>query len=237
MGYLTPQTTPGSVVCRALFIPNGEEYLAVVRGALQELTFAYNWEKFGALSPQEAASSFVDMFDRFCLSQGMCRMIGEVILYAGSATPNPNWLPCDGAEVAQADYPDLYAVIGSIYGAAAAGNFKLPDMRGRSAAGVGQGSGLSDVTIGEAYGEENHVLTVAELASHSHTDTGHQHTTGNSITGAAVMPGEGPVLIPNPIPALTGSASANLTNTGSGNGHNTIGPRLGMTYLIVAKDG
>lgn len=195
----------------------------MVRGALQELTFPNSWTKYGALSQADSAALFVDMFDAFCFGEGPCRMIGELIAYAGDTSPKPEWLICDGSEVAQADYPDLYAVISDLYGAASAGAFRLPDFRGRSPSGAGTGTGLSAVTVGEMYGQENHVLTVAEMPAHT-------HSTGNSLTGAAVMPGEGPVLVPNPLPATTGS-------TGGDGGHNTIGPRLGITYLIVAKDG
>jgi microcystin-dependent protein len=237
VGYLTPDIVPEQVICRGLFIPDNEAYLAIVRGALQTLTFAENWDKFGALTQQEAADAFVDMFDRFCLQKDTCRMIGEIIAFAGSESPKINWLVCDGSEVLIATYPDLYIVIGDAYGAASADHFKLPDFRGRALAGNGAGTGLSPVTVGQKYGEEKHELTVGELAAHSHTDAGHAHTTGNSITIAAVVPGEGPVLAPNPIPALTGSASANLTNTGSGTPHNTVGPRVGILYLVVARDG
>jgi microcystin-dependent protein len=236
MGYLTPDTAPGNVQCRALFVPDSEEFLAIVRGALQELTFAHNWTKFGALTPDQAAASFVDMFDAFCLEKAACRMIGEIVTYAGSTSPNSNWLVCDGSEVAQADYPDLYNVIGDTYGAASADHFKLPDLCGRAPAGVGTGSSLSPVTLGQQYGEEKHTLTVSEMPSHSHSDAGHMHTVGNSFTFLALT-GEEPVLMPNPIPAWTGSASANIRATGGGSSHNTVGPRLGLTFLIVAKDG
>ena len=67
-------------------------------------------------------------------------------------------------------------------------------------------------------------------------DTGHVHSIGNSLIFLALT-GEEPVLMPNPIPAVTGSGNAAITNTGSGDPHNTIGPRLGITFLIVAKDG
>lgn len=164
-------------------------------------------------------------------------MIGEVIAYAGTVSPRSNWLLCNGAEVSQTAYPDLYAVIGNTYGEASVGNFLLPDLRGRSLAGAGLGPGLDPVDVGLLYGEQAHTLSTDEIPAHNHVDTGHQHTTGNSVTGAAVMPGEGPVLIPNPIPALTGSASANISNTGGGAAHNTVGPRLGITYLIVAAEG
>lgn len=237
MGYLTPNVAPASVVCRALFIPDDEAYLAIMRGALQTLTFPENWDKFGALSPEEAANMFMDTFNRFCLEKDTCRMIGEIVAYAGAVSPKVNWLACDGSEVLIASYPDLYIVIGDTYGSASADHFRLPDLRGRSLAGSGTGEGLNTVSVGQKYGEQDHKLTAAEIPAHNHSDTGHAHSTGNSLTSAAVMPGEGPVLVPNPIPASTGSGSANISNTGGDGSHNTVGPRVGITYLIVAKDG
>lgn len=228
MGYLTPDVTPDNSVCRALFIPNDEQYLAIVRGALQELTFASNWDKFGTLTREQAAQNFVDMFDKFCLNEGgVCRVIGEIIAYAGSTSPDSRWLVCDGSEVLQSTYPDLYTVVGNTYGSATSGYFRLPDLRGRAISGVGTGTGLSAVTLGQAYGEENHILTVGELAAH-------HHAYDPVVVGDLDVESFG---IPQPnaaqiIPLIT----ENTYDTGDNDPHNTIGPRLGINYLIVAKD-
>jgi hypothetical protein len=45
------------------------------------------------------------------------------------------FLLCDGSEVSQATYSALYGVIGSTWGTASAGNFKLPDSRGKTLMG------------------------------------------------------------------------------------------------------
>lgn len=227
MGYLTPDITPANSTCRALFIPDDEQYLAIVRGALQELTFPYNWVKQGALTPDQAANNFMDMFDRFCFNEGTCRVIGEIIPYAGSSSPKPEWLVCDGSVVSQSDYPDLFAVIGSAYGSASSGNFKLPDFRGRSPSGVGIGSGLSPVTLGQAYGEENHTLTEAEMPAHV-------HSYDPVIIGDLDTEAGG---IPQPNAAqIVPLAAENTYSAGGGNPHNNIPPRLGINFLIVAKE-
>lgn len=227
MGYLTPDTSPASVTCRALFIPDHEQYLAIVRGALQELTFSYNWTNFGSLTPDQAAAMFVPMFDKFCFSEGQCRLIGEIVAYAGSSSPDIRWLFCDGSEVLIADYPDLYTIISDTYGVASADNFRLPDLRGRSISGIGTGTGLTSVTLGLEYGEENHVLTVGELATH-------HHAYDPVVVGDLDLESPG---VPQPnaaqiVPLIT----ENTYDTGNNEGHNTIGPRLGINYLIVAKD-
>lgn len=227
MGYLTPDITPGNAVCRVLFIPDDEQYLAIVRGALQELTFPHNWVKFGMLTPDIAAQNFVDMFDKFCFNVGNCRMIGEIVAYAGNSSPTDKWLICDGGEYDAVDYPDLYAVIGVIYGSSGSGLFNVPDLRGRALSGTGAGTGLSGVALAQQYGEESHSLTVAELPAHN-------HAYDPVVVGDLDVEGVG---VPQPnaaqiIPAVT----ENTYDTGSNTAHNTIGPRLGATYLIVARD-
>jgi len=72
MGYLTPDENPTESTCRVLFIPDNEQFIAIVRGALQELTYPENWFQFGELTPEEAAAAFVPMFDAFCFDEGSC---------------------------------------------------------------------------------------------------------------------------------------------------------------------
>jgi microcystin-dependent protein len=52
--------------------------------------------------------------------------VGTIIMRASTTIPD-GWLLCDGRPVAQADYPALYAHLGSTYGATAP-NFNLPPL-------------------------------------------------------------------------------------------------------------
>lgn len=61
MPYLTPDTAPGTTKCRVLIIPDDKEWLALVTGALSELTHAYNFEQFGTATPEQTAQAFRDM--------------------------------------------------------------------------------------------------------------------------------------------------------------------------------
>lgn len=222
MGYLTLNEAPDTATCRALFVPNSPEALAIVRGALQELIFPYNWDKFGTLTPEQSAAVFIDMFDKFSFNQGACRMIGEIIAYAGAESPNPNWLVCDGSLISELDYPDLFNVIGDDYGSAGM-LFRLPDLRGRSIAGVGNaGGGIPAVSLAQAYGEASVTLTVDEMPAHTHGVDGH--------FPAPTLIGEVPASTDGVIASVSGSA-------GGGQAHNNLPPRLGINYLIVARDG
>jgi len=220
MAYLTADEVPTETVCRALFIPNNREFLANVRGALQELTFPYNFVSEGGIAPEDMAAAYEPMFNAFCFNEGVCRVIGEIICYAGTTSPDPNWLPCDGSSLLRVDYPDLFDVIGTVYGAADGTHFSVPDLRGRVSVGSGTGPGLSARAVGDNFGEEEHILTVGELAAHV-------HDTGNSAILGTSAPPPFDALGPNPFPAVTGS-------TGSDDPHNNMQPSLVINYLIVA---
>jgi microcystin-dependent protein len=65
---------------------------------------------------------------------------GAILAYGGTGAP-AGWLPCDGASCLRADYPELFAAIGTAFGAADGTHFNLPDLRGRFLRGVDGGSG------------------------------------------------------------------------------------------------
>ena len=73
--------------------------------------------------------------------QGQINPTGAVIAFAGSSIPT-GYLLCDGAEISQTTYADLYTAIGTTYSsgrsAPSSGNFYLPDLRCTFISGVGQ---------------------------------------------------------------------------------------------------
>lgn len=92
--------------------------------------------------------------------------VGTVISYTNEILPS-GWLKCNGSELLQSDYPDLFAVVGTKYGGSSI-TFNLPDMRSRTIVGSGQNIECSNRNIGDTGGNETHTLTVNEIPSHSH---------------------------------------------------------------------
>lgn len=65
---------------------------------------------------------------------------GVPAMYGGASAPS-GWLFCDGAAVSRTTYAALFAAIGTTFGAGdGLTTFNLPDFRGRSPLGVGQGN-------------------------------------------------------------------------------------------------
>lgn len=234
MPYLTPDEAPDNTVCRVLFIPNTLDWIAIVTGALQELTFSYNWEKYGAITPQQAADRAFTMLNEFIDNKAGCRVIGEIVPFAGATNPMPGlWLPCDGQSLLRADYPDLFNVIGIAFGSADATHFNIPDLRRKTM--VHQGSGY---TIGVAVGEETVTLTWQQMPVHTHVDQyGHLHgyiypepiiiNGGLEAPASSAFPGFG---------GMTDYAYVTLENAGNGQPHNNVSPAMPMNMFIVAKD-
>lgn len=151
------------------------------------------------------------------------------IPYAGKFPLEPYFLEADGSTHLKIDYPALWEALNPSFKTLT--DFTLPDMRGLVV--MGSSPTYPNLSTG---GEYEHTLSEAELASHSHTDFGHSHSTGNSIVSAAAppIPPPVPVLAPNLIPASTGIASANLSNTGSDSPHNNIQPYIALTWVFYA---
>lgn len=120
---------------------------------------------------------------------------GSIFPYAGNSVPG-GYLLCDGNAVSRSTYNRLFQTIAEIYGSGdGSTTFNLPDLRGRTPIGFGQGSGLTNRLLGDIDGEETHTLTTDEIPSHNHTatsgsagdhshtinDSGHSHNTSNTV--------------------------------------------------------
>jgi len=65
MPWLTPDSIPEGDDCRPLSIPADSVWLALVSGALTELTLPYNWQKFGTLTVQETVDKMQSIIDNY----------------------------------------------------------------------------------------------------------------------------------------------------------------------------
>lgn len=109
--------------------------------------------------------------------------------FGGTAAPF-GYLLCDGSVYAQASFPALFAAISTNWntGGEGAGNFRVPDMRGRVGVGVGTGAGLTARSLAQTFGEETHALTAGESVFKDHLHSmAHQHILPVGINGAQVF--------------------------------------------------
>ena len=109
--------------------------------------------------------------------QGVVRIINRLVgpapgdLKATAAINVPDgWLECDGSAVSRTTYATLYAAIGNAYGNGnGSTTFNLPDFRGRTIIGAGDGGAqLTNRQRGQTGGAETHTLTEDQLPAHDH---------------------------------------------------------------------
>ena len=158
------------------------------------------------------------------------QVAGIIQTYAGANAPS-GWALCDGTILEQADYPDLFAALGSTWDSFAhpvdgtptvgASQFALPNLKGLYLAGAGDAGG-DDRTLG--------VFQDDGTAVNGVSDSGHQHQMiGNN-------PGSGSISVPTwtfagsttGLSAQTGGNQANLTSSDS----ETRPKTAPITYII-----
>ena len=107
---------------------------------------------------------------------------GVVVAFAGSTAPS-GWLLCYGQTVSRTTYATLFAVLSTTYntGGEAGTDFRLPDLRGRTVAGIDNMGGTDAArlsianTPGTSTGAETVTLTSAQMPIHTHIQNSHNH--------------------------------------------------------------
>lgn len=230
MPWLTPDgPIPTAKICRLVRIPDDIFFIGDVNGALLALTQQYNWEEEGTLTPEECADAMFDMWNDFTNGMDWC-MTGAIFPYASVDLPGHS-LACDGATYLRVDYPALYAALDPAF-IVDADHFVTPDLRSRVPVGVDP-TGTPPFNVGDIGGEVSHVLTVAELANHSHIDSGHSHSESSTIPTAITIGPGAPAPSAVGAPGVTGSGSASIQPAGSDNPHNNLQPYIALRYAIM----
>lgn len=92
--------------------------------------------------------------------------LGEIRLVGFNFAPR-GWAYANGALLPIAQNTALFSLLGTTFGGNGQATFGLPDYRGRSPVGMGQGPGLTDIDQGEVAGTETVTLTIPQLPAHN----------------------------------------------------------------------
>lgn len=168
---------------------------------------------------------------------------GVILPFAGTVAP-AGYLFCDGSTAAQATYPALFTLLGTTWGPAAGGLFTLPDLRDRTLIGLSPGGLGPDRptlrNLGDVGGEEDHVLTISELATHKHgvTDPGHQHLSPDGSDfythAPAVFTGTAGAKFGDSGGNMVQSSTTGVSTLDNGldDAHNTMQPFAAVAWII-----
>jgi microcystin-dependent protein len=154
---------------------------------------------------------------------------GVVAPFAGSSAPS-GWLLCSGGTANRTTFAALFAIIGTTYGAGdGSTTFGLPDLRGRTVAGVDNmggtaanrltsgGSGISGTILGAAGGAETFTIGISQMPSHNH------QLNGSSLSGGSGLYGTWQTNNPNFI---------STSSVGGGGASNVTQPTIALNYII-----
>lgn len=160
--------------------------------------------------PRQKMTSVAYAFNAVSALNGIPK--GGVIMWTGAVNQVPSgWALCDGTN-------------------------GTPNLKDRFVVGVGDrfGSGKPKNLTG---GEEDHMLTAAEMPVHTHNDTGHQHglrqLAGNDNGEGFSHPRQSNTSgVQFGISTHTDSGYANLSNAGGGQPHNNLPPYYALAFIM-----
>jgi microcystin-dependent protein len=111
--------------------------------------------------------------------------LSQIELFAFNFAPK-GWLMCTGQLLPINQYQALFALLGTTFGGNGVSNFQLPDLRGRLAIGMGNGSGLTPYIEGETVGQVIETVTMAQMpGAHTHSLNANTATSGGTRTPAS----------------------------------------------------
>jgi microcystin-dependent protein len=164
--------------------------------------------------------------------------LGEIKLVGFTFTPR-GWADCDGQLLPISQHTALFSLLGTTYGGDGRTTFALPDLRGRVAAHLGQGSGLTNRSQGSRFGSETHTLSVENLPPHSHAATVHcvelvgdTNDAKNNFWSkdAGVMSA---TYHSGPADATMNSGAVTTQDTGGNQSFTNMQPTLVLRYIIA----
>lgn len=179
--------------------------------------------------PQEIQKAVLDLLDKINqLGAGGAAggpPAGAVLEFAGATAPD-GFLLCDGASYLRTDYPALFKAIGTVWGAADALHFNVPNHQGVSGCGIGaqdiNGRTKTGPTLGQVREDQMQ---------------GHWH----SINTSSETPDSGANRVDTKTGTYTSPTAVHIRDAGEDTTHGygtprvgayTHGPEIGMQYII-----
>lgn len=168
--------------------------------------------------------------------------LGDVSIFAGNFAPR-GWAFCDGQLLPISQYSALFSILGTIYGGDGRTTFALPDLRGRSPIGPGNGPGLSTYREGARGGSETHTLNITQMPNHGHSPKLHaEQAVGDqtvpfnrmlAATGTQATRIYADVDPAQDIPMA--SQSITESNVGGGQSFGIMNPFLAIHFIIALQ--
>jgi microcystin-dependent protein len=155
--------------------------------------------------------------------------LGLIMLVGFNFAPF-GWADCDGRSLPISQNDALFTLLGTTFGGDGINTFNLPDLRGRTPIGSGQGGGLTDHILGEVGGVESVTLTSSQGPLHNHSFLGDAED-GNTakVNGNLLAQGYNIYRAPSTIVANFANGTSVV---GGSQPHDNLQPYLAMKWVI-----
>lgn len=171
--------------------------------------------------------------------------VGEIGLVGFNFAPR-GWATCDGQLLSISTNTALFSLLGTTYGGDGRTTFALPNLKGSTPIGVGQGPGLTYRSLGEVSGTTSETLLITEMPAHTHAlgaglKTGLAPNTANAVASSpATSPGADLLYSPSPSPTdymapLAVNLDTQTSILGGNQPHNNMQPYLVVIFVIALQ--
>ncbi|MCW3104208.1 MAG: phage tail protein [Bacteroidetes bacterium] len=163
-----------------------------------------------------------------------------VVTCFGADFAPKNWASCSGQLLPIAQNQALFSLLGTTFGGNGINTFALPDLRGRTPIGTGQGAGLPNVALGQVQGTEATILNIGNMPAHVHDGAVSIRLQADNTAADSADPANE---TPSIFPGMYATAGANATMTapaysvtiGAAGGSQPVSilePYLTLNYII-----
>jgi microcystin-dependent protein len=162
--------------------------------------------------------------------------VGQIITVGFNFAPR-GYATCDGQLLSIAQNTALFSLLGTTFGGDGRVTFGLPDLRGRVPIHQGQGPGLTNRTMGEVSGQENHTLISTEMPMHNHLLMGFQNTGDQALPQSNIIAGSNQTGVSNftNVAPNTTMSPQSIGLAGGSQPHNNMQPYLVINFCIALE--
>ena len=158
--------------------------------------------------------------------------VGQIFMFGWDFAAK-NYALAQGQQMAISQNQALFSIIGTYYGGNGVQTFALPDLRGRTFLGTGNGPGLSDYTIGEVLGTQTVTLMSTNMAVHNHSVNVNTGAATSGVPTNAFL-SQGPLVGSNQVATYaTGTLNAQMNAGELNNNGGNLPVSIMQPYLTI----
>jgi microcystin-dependent protein len=163
------------------------------------------------------------------------QFLGEIRIFGCNFAP-VGWATCNGQILPISQNTALFSLLGTFYGGDGKSAFALPDLQGNAPMFWGDGSGLSQRSLGEQSGVPSVTLLQTEMPAHPHTlNVSGEAAVEREPGSQKFATGDGVSMYDTNAQPTAHMSFQGIGFTGGGLPHNNMQPYLTINFCIALQ--